>query len=258
MAHYKGRIVEILLESYQNAAARLHIPREAEPRPGQYLQAHCLDDPLEVVPSSIFRAGGVSRGAGEQGSLRRKNADALENGKENPRSPQKDISIAITGLLPAGWRPGTELHLRGPLGRGFEVPRRARRLALVALDRNPSRLLPLVVAGLNQGAEIALFSDGAGGNLPPTVEQQTLKELSLGVKWADYLAVDISIEKIDELETIFRSQNPAVLAAEILVSAPMPCGGLAKCGVCTVHTKNGPQLACEVGPVFDLRSFVFV
>lgn len=237
MAHYKGRIVEILLESYQNAAARLVIPSETLPRPGQYLQAHQPDDRMEVVPISLFAAGDESKGAGEHGS-------------------KGENSFFVAGPIPVSWRPGTELLLRGPLGRGFELPKRARRVALVALDRNPGRLLPLVARGVQQDAEITLFSDGASGDLPLAVEQQVLKELPRGLKWADYLTVDISIEKIDALETIFGTRIPAALAAEILVAVPMPCGGMAKCGVCTVRTPRGPRLACEDGPVFDLKAFL--
>ena len=236
--HYKGRIAEILLEGYQNAAARLICPAGAAPKPGQYLQVHQPNDPMEVVPTSLFAAGEVSRGSIERGS-------------------SGEISVPITGAIPNSWKPGTELSLRGPLGRGFELPKRARRVALVALDRNPGRLLPLVDRAIKQGAAISLFSDGPGESLPLVVEMQSLKELSSsGLRWADYLAADVSIEKAGELEIFFQSRLPAALAAEILVAAPMPCGGMAKCGVCTVRTPSGPRLACEDGPVFEIKELL--
>ncbi|MCL5428736.1 MAG: hypothetical protein M1347_02880 [Chloroflexi bacterium] len=231
MVHYKGRIAEVLLEEYQNASARLYCPSEAVPRPGQYLQAHGPDNPMEVVPTSLFFAG------------------------ENEES-KGATSLPVAGQLPESWQPGTELLLRGPLGRGFELSKRARRIALVALDGNPSRLLPLVSDGLRQGAEITLFSEEASNGLPIAVEQQNLKELHKGLKWADYLAVDISVENLERLEPIFAKRLPAALAAEILVAAPMPCGGMAKCGVCTVRTRSGPRLACEDGPVFEMRDLL--
>lgn len=251
MQHYKGRIAEILLESYQNATARLIVPAESAPRAGQYLQAHWPDDPMEVVPTSLFPAGNQtpSPAPSSPRAARSGKALSLEKGKGEDQT----VTFPIAGPVPANWHPGTELLLRGPLGRGFELPKRARHVALVALDRNPGRLLPLVSGALEQGAQIALFSDSDGGNLRLAVEQQSLKELSGGLKWADYLAADMSIEKLDELETIFSSRIPAALAAEILVAAPMPCGGMAKCGVCTVQTRNGPRLACEDGPVFKLK-----
>jgi NAD(P)H-flavin reductase len=41
-----------------------------------------------------------------------------------------------------------------------------------------------------------------------------------------------------------------------LVVAPMPCGGLAECGVCAVTTRRGWKLACKDGPVFDLGELI--
>lgn len=231
MAHYKGRIVEILLEGYQNAAARLSCPEVALPRPGQYLQAHQADDPMEVAPTSLYAAGETQTLMGE-------------------------ISLPVSGNLPAAWQPGTELLLRGPLGRGFELPKRAHRVALVALDRNPGRLLPLVGEAIEQGAGITLFSDTESGDLPLSVEQQGLKDLPSGIRWADYLAADVPVEKVEELDSIFRSKIPAALGTQILVAAPMPCGELAQCGICTVRTQRGPRLACEDGPVFKLQDLV--
>ena len=101
MVHYKGRITELLLESHQNASARLALPREAVPRAGQYLQAHNPNDPMEVVPASVFAVSEASMGAGE-------------------RTSKGEVAIRIAGPIPVGWQPGTELALCGPLGRGFE------------------------------------------------------------------------------------------------------------------------------------------
>jgi NAD(P)H-flavin reductase len=237
VAYYKGRIVEILLEGYQNAAAILSCPERAAPRPGQYLQAHQPHDPMEVVPVSLFAGGDLSRGARELG-----------RGGE--------VSISVAGPIPASWEPGTEVLLRGPLGKGFELPKRARRIALAAFNINPARLLPLVSQGIQQGAGMVLFGDSASSNLHLAVEQHSLSDLASGLKWADYLAADIATEEIDELPNLVASRIPAALAAEILVATPMPCGGMAKCGVCTVRTKKGPRLACEDGPVFDLKEIV--
>jgi len=236
VSYYKGRIVEILLEGYQNGAALLACATGAIPRPGQYLQAHNPDDPMDVVPVSLF-ASGTSKYDGELGIV-------------------GEAVFPISGPIPSDWKPGTSLLLRGPLGRGFELPKRARRVALAALDGNPERLLPLIGQALKQDAQVALFSDDAGGDIPVAVEQQGLSDLAAGVQWADYLATDISIEKVEELDTVFRSRIPAALKAEILVAAPMPCGALAKCGICTVRTRSRPRLACEDGPVFDLKEVV--
>lgn len=234
MSHYTGRVLELLLEAYQNAAARLYSPAGALPGPGQYLQAHRADDLLEAVPVSLFTAG------------------------ECQEQASGEISFPISGPLPPTWQPGTELSLRGPLGRGFEPPRRFRRMALAALDGNPRRLLPLVPLALQQGAEVVLYCDQPVGELPLAVEVQSLKDLPKALAWADYLAADIALENIEELNEKLgiRQQMPGALIAQILIIVPMPCGGMAKCGVCTVATTKGPRLACEDGPVFELREIL--
>ena len=43
--------------------------------------------------------------------------------------------------------------------------------------------------------------------------------------------------------------------AQVLVTTPMACTGLADCGVCAVMTKDGWALTCSDGPVFDFHVF---
>ena len=43
--------------------------------------------------------------------------------------------------------------------------------------------------------------------------------------------------------------------AQVLVRTPLPCGGIAACGVCAVHLTGSSRdyrLACKDGPVFQL------
>jgi NAD(P)H-flavin reductase len=227
MRHYKGRLAELLLEPYQNATARLACPQEAAPKPGQYLQAFDPSDELEAVTTELFAAGAVDRGqAGE-------------------------VSLPIQAALPESWQPGTLLQLRGPLGRGFELTRRAQRVALVALGGNPGRLLPLVTPALRQQAEVVLCCDAPVRELPMAVEVQGLDGLPEALRWADYAAMDLPLEEVDQLPA-FLSRVPRQVHGEALVFTPMPCGGRAQCGVCTVTTAKGARLACEEGPVFSL------
>lgn len=232
MAHYKGRLAEILLEPYQNAAARITCALAAIPQPGQYLQAHDPNDPMEVVPTSIFAAGGSTR---------------FRNG---------EASFTVAGPLPSTWQPGTQLQLRGPLGRGFELPTKLKRLALAAIGGSPARLLPLVT---ERAAEVVLFCDSQVGELPMSVEIQGLDTLPSALAWADSLAIDVPLDKLDELTTYLgvKERLPGALLGQVLVVAPMPCGGLARCGVCALATRDGDKLACEDGPVFDLADFVY-
>lgn len=206
----------------------MHCPVDAAPSAGQYLQAHALGDELQAVPISVFVAG-----------------SAVPAGL-------KDVSLPIWARLPENWQPGTELLLRGPLGHGFDLPKRAKRVALAALAGSPGRLLPLVNLALMQHAEVVLCCDAPLGELPLAVEVQGLDDLRKIIRWTDYLALDIKLEDIEELRSLLGS-TPGTLTAQALVVAPMPCGGLAQCGVCTLATSKGPRLACEDGPVFDLK-----
>jgi NAD(P)H-flavin reductase len=233
MGHYNGRVVEILLEPYQNAAARIICPAEALPKPGQYLQAYNPNDPLEIVPISLFTAG---------------EANASRNG---------EVIFPVAGPLPSAWQPGTRLNLRGPLGHGFALPPHAKRVVLAMLGNSPTRLLSLLPVALKRG-EVAVFCDGAVGELPTSVEVHKLDALPAALGWADYLAVDVALEQVDDLAAHLglKENLPRALAAQALAAAPMPCGGLAKCGVCSLSTRNGFKLACEDGPVFDLSELI--
>jgi len=206
-------------------------PAAAIPLPGQYLQAYDPNDPLEVIPTSLFVAGEslVSRGG--------------------------EASFPVAGLLPAAWQPGTQLQLRGPLGRGFELPTKIRRLALAAIGGSPARLLPLVTERVS---EVVLFCDSQVGELPMSVEIQGLDSLPSALAWADFLAIDIPLDKLDELATYLGMKEalPLSLQGQALVLAPMPCGGLAQCAVCALATRSGAKLACADGPVFDLHELI--
>lgn len=224
MGHYKGRLSELLLEAYQNATARLVCPPEAAPKPGQYLQAVDPQDEEQAVATSLFAAG---------------IAEHVDSG---------EVSMPVLAALPESWQPGTQLQLRGPLGQSFELPKRAQRVALGALGGSPGRLLPLVSPALRQRAEVVLCCDAPVRELPMAVEVQGLDGLPEALRWADYVALEMPVEEVEQLSRLL-SRVPRQVRGQILVLSPMPCGGLAQCGVCTV---KGTRLACEDGPVFEL------
>jgi dihydroorotate dehydrogenase electron transfer subunit len=232
MNHYKVRLSETLLEGYQNAAARLAGPAQAVPKPGQYIQAHDPSDALAVLPTSLFLAG---VGA--------------------PQARGGEVEFAVAGPLPASWQPGTWLQVRGPLGHSFAIPQGVRHIALAASGR-PDRLLPLLAAAPQ--AETALFCDAAPGELPTAIEVQPLAALAGALAWADYVAIDMEPGRLDDLPTLLgiKERLPKTLRAQALVTPPLPCGGLARCGVCTLAAARGPRLACEDGPVFDLGDLI--
>ncbi len=128
------------------------------------------------------------------------------------------------------------LHLRGPLGRGFSLPLAARRVGLVAFDDSPARLRGLIRPALKQDAAVVLVSNSSPDNLPDDVEVQPLSALDDILEWADYAAFDVARENLHQLRERRGKRNPlaAEMDAQVLVRTPVPCGGIAECGVCAV------------------------
>jgi hypothetical protein len=159
----------------------------------------------------------------------------------------------IAAPVRESWRPGHQLHLRGPLGRGFTLPASARKVGLVALDDSPARLRGLIRTALKQDAAVVLVCSSTPDHLPDDVEVQPLSALPEIIAWADYLACDVRRESLDQLrERLGKTARlPAGTAAQVLIYTPVPCGGLADCGVCAVNLKSGWGLACKDGPVFN-------
>lgn len=218
-----GELVEIYLENGLTGG-RLLCPQNLNPAPGQYLLAHnpASDDPL---PAPIFNAGSVPGG------------------------------FLTAPPVPGTWLPGSSLSLRGPLGRGFSLPPSARCVALVALGETSARLKPMLMDALGQNASVVLVSDLELPDLPPEVEIQSVAGLVEVVKWADYMALDLPRASLPGLREKLGLGRQArfKLDVQALVLTPMPCGGIAECGVCAVALRRGWKMACKDGPVFDLK-----
>lgn len=229
--HYQpGRVLEILLDGHGETSALVECSGAMLPSTGQYLQAYSLDEPDSVLPVSLFPG--------------------------HYPSPATEDSLVFFAAppIPPTWQPGTRLTLRGPLGRGIHMPDSVKRLGLVAIGTNISRLLPLI----DTPAEIALFNQTSPTNLPEVVEINPLSALPDALAWADFLAIDCPLEQLPALPKILgiSVESPPPCPAQILVRAPMPCGALAECGLCAVPGKQGYKLACKDGPVFawgDIR-----
>lgn len=216
--------MEIRAEAGATAAV-IACPARAIPAPGQYTLAAA---PGDVLGSALFYAGSWDGG------------------------------FVAAPPLPAGWEPGTRLTLRGPLGHGFRLPDSLQQLALVAGGESVSRLLPLIYAALARQAAVTLFSDLPLPALPAALEAFPLAALPETLAWADFLAVDEPIEDLDKLgdRLGLAAGGKTPCPGQVLVQAPMPCAGLAQCGACAVKTRRGWKLACEDGPVFDLKELM--
>jgi dihydroorotate dehydrogenase electron transfer subunit len=131
------------------------------------------------------------------------------------------------------------------------LPSAARKVALVAFDDAPSRLRGLIGLALRQDAAVVLVSNSAGDTLPDEVEVQPLSALTDILEWTEHAAMDVGRENLRQLIERIGKWKP--LEAQILIRTPVPCGGIADCGVCAVTLKDKWKLACKDGPVFDWR-----
>ena len=229
-----GELVEIYLDNGLTGG-RLLCPQNIVPGPGQYLLAH---DPASnaPLPVPVFNAGSVPGG------------------------------FLVAPPIPTDWRPGISLSIRGPLGRGFSLRPSARSVALVALGETPARLKAVLADALRQNASVVFVSDLDLPDLPPEVEVQSVAGLAQVANWADYIALDLPREALPGLrETLGLGEQDEVKfarppsragEAQALVVTPVPCGGIAECGVCAVRLRRGWKLACKDGPVFDLSDLI--
>ena len=261
MATGNGTILELRLEA-EGLSGQITCPPKLRPAPGQYLVA-AGPDPGEALPTVLFPGG----------------FDLPAQGKSTP------AALYVAPPLPPSWSVGMPLVLRGPLGSGFHMPPSARRVALACLDGEPFRLLPLVDQALRQRAAVAIYAAaahrgadtlhsadtlrgadthrGAGAHhgastpagLPEDVEVLPIDLLPEAPAWADFLAIDANRARLPELRTRLGLAPFQQLScqAQVLVRTPMPCAGLAECGICAVSTRKGWALSCIDGPVFNFH-----
>jgi hypothetical protein len=223
-----GIIQVIQMDKNGHRSARIDSPILLIASPGKYILAYDTADRDSVLGWLLFPVG-LSQSLGE-------------------------TDAPFLGPIPSSWGPGMHLRLRGPLGHGFQIPQHTRRLVMAALGDTPSRLLPLIHPALKSGADIAVFSAAALPPLPPAVEIRPLNALPDVSSWADYLIVDIPLENLSTLRNTLGLDPHAGLPCktQALISTPMPCAGIGDCGACAVKTRQGYELACLDGPVFDL------
>jgi dihydroorotate dehydrogenase electron transfer subunit len=217
----KGQITELLLDDgFQ--LAQISCPQALIPAPGQYLLAS--HDSNIIVPVPLFYT-----------------ESAL------------DSFLALLHSSES-WRPGQELHLRGPFGRGFSMPATSRRVVLAAFDNSVLLLRGLMHDALKHGAAVVVLADSGLENLPDDVEVQPVSALDEVMKWADYAAFVVSRENFSGWKERFGMSRQASVTrkAQVLVRTPVPCGGIAECGVCAVSLNSGWKMACKDGPVFQM------
>ncbi|MFT3896004.1 MAG: hypothetical protein QM730_30685 [Anaerolineales bacterium] len=90
---------------------------------------------------------------------------------------------------------------------------------------------------------------------PDEVEVQPLSVLEDVLAWGNYAAFDVMRENLPDLRECLGKMKHAWVGkeAQVIIRTSIPCGGIADCGVCSVMLKSGPQMACQDGPVFELK-----
>lgn len=204
---------------------RIRCAPQLIPAPGQYLLAHADQDIDAPLATPLFSAGLCPGG------------------------------FTLANPLPAHWQPGTPLNVRGPFGKGFQIPITARFIVLASFGKSAARLMALTEHALTQNAAIALLTNNPPEGIPAAIEISPIATLSEATRWADYLAVDIPRAL---LPTLLQAISRAAYHGDgqILVDAPMPCGGMGECGTCAIHLRKGFKLTCKDGPVFDLKTLL--
>ncbi len=220
-----GRVTELRVDASGLVEARIACLAGAVPAPGQYVLALDLRQADAALACTVF-----------------------------PSEIARASFVAAAPVSPA-WTPGSELTLRGPLGHGFRLPPAAHRIALAALGESAARLLPLAAAALSIDASTAIFTDAPLPSMPASLEIYPLAALPETLPWADFLALDLPLEKLADLRLrlgLPRDRFPPI-QAQALIITPMPCAAAAECGACAVPARGSWKLACQDGPIFNLR-----
>jgi hypothetical protein len=204
----------------------INCPPQAIPAVGQYLLASDEAAPMAILGTPLFISEETKQG------------------------------FWASPPYPIPWGPGTNLDLVGPLGHGFELPRNIQRLGLIAMGETISRLKPLIHSPVQAHISITLFTDLSLPRLPAALEVYPLASLKEALDWPDFLALDVPATQLGELRSVFAISDDASLPcpAQVLVTIPMPCAGIAQCGACAVQARRGWKLTCADGPVFELSS----
>ena len=185
-------------------------------------------------------------------------AEAVSSVLPVPLFPQamEGNELVVAPPVPREWYPGMELSLRGPLGHGFHLPPSCRHLLLADLTRHHGQRLLGLAQMRQQPLETVLLSDIPPLDLPLQIEVLPLSAMREILAWADFIAVELSLPQRNTLKALAGIQALAEFPtfAEALVDTPLPCAGIARCGVCSVRVNHRWALACKDGPVFRLNA----
>ena len=221
--------------------------------PGRFLMIHCGDayDPLLPRPMSFHRF--------------------RQTEGERQFAILYDVRGRGTSLL-SQRKPGDELPVFGPLGRGYSVSRGAQNLLLVAGGLGVAAVIALADEAIAAGRSVTLLQGARSARklYPPDLLPQDVEAVSAtndGSTGHHGVVTDLLPEYLSWADQVFacgptpmfagmakvlraaRSRKPV----QALLEEHMGCGtGI--CYGCAVFTRRGVRLVCKDGPRFELRS----
>jgi dihydroorotate dehydrogenase electron transfer subunit len=219
---------------------------------GRFLMIHCSDslDPLLPRPMSFHR---FRQSAGEwQFAI------------------LYDVRGRGTAWL-AGRKPGDEITVFGPLGRGYELASDAQNVLLVAGGMGVAAVISLADEAIAAGRSVTLLQGARTEGLlfphsllPTDVEAVSATDdgsaghhglvtglLAEHLPWADQTFAcgpNPMFASMADVVKSARSRKPV----QALLEERMGCG-TGVCYGCAVFTRKGVRLVCRDGPRFDLR-----
>ena len=181
---------------------------------------------------------------------------------EGPTQPFLRVPLFVHGgatthpqfFLPLGHpyarlAPADTIDLLGPIGRGFQLPKRGSHLLVIAGALE--RLLPLIEAALEGGLAVTALTPRSADLLPSDVEIHRGPLTAELAEWADLVALDVADPRAraQHIRALAPQRGPEYIQA--LVPPPLPCGTGA-CQACWVELTQPHlrKLACVDGPVF--------
>ena len=221
--------------------------------PGRFLMIHCGDayDPLLPRPMSFHRFRQIEG--------------------DRQFAILYDVRGRGTSLLSAR-TPGDELHVFGPLGRGYSISRGAQNLLLVAGGLGVAAVIALADEAIAAGQSVTLLQGARTADklYPPDLLPHDVEAVSAtddGSTGHHGVVTDLLPEYLPWADQVFacgptpmfagmakviraaRSRKPV----QALLEEHMGCGtGI--CYGCAVFTRRGVRLVCKDGPRFELRS----
>jgi hypothetical protein len=225
MIHYTGRVIEVLLEPYQNASFRISVPPEIEIKAGQYILANKLGSADESIPTTCFSA-------------------------INDVTDSQSNEFALLSASPHGWNPEDHLEILAPQGRPFEPSKHAERIMFWSTDEKVSFLLPLIDKALQAGCQVVLLSEQSLPHLSAEVEILPLENLDDTLMWCQQFIVHSQANNASNLLEGLDLQN--MKKGLFYVTGEFPCGSRADCGLCTFRVMGKEIFPCKIGPLIPL------